>query len=311
LNATGKTEKKKRRNFEIDMIAEDVLKKVKRIEIISRKTSKEILAGEYHSAFKGRGMEFSEVREYEAGDDIRFIDWNVSSRMGRMYVKQFVEERELTVILAIDLSASLSFFSGAKSKKEIAAEISAIVAFTAMLNNDKVGLLLFTDQVERFIPPKKGKVHLLRIIREILHFEPRGKKTSIHNGLVYLNKVIKKRAIVFLISDFIDRGFDLPLKISSRKHDLIAVNISDPRELDVPQSGMFLLQDSETGEDFYVDFSSVETRLGFFKIMKEKRDSLDETFKRYGVDVVDIEHESEYEKPLFDFFLKRKKKYAR
>lgn len=293
------------------MIAEEVLKKVKRIEIISRKTSKEILAGEYHSAFKGRGMEFAEVREYNAGDDIRFIDWNVSSRMGRMYVKQFVEERELTVILAIDLSASLNFFSGSKSKKEIAAEISAIVAFTAMLNKDKVGLLLFTDQVERFIPPKKGKVHLLRIIREILQFEPQGKKTSINNGLVYLNKVIKKRAIVFLISDFIDRDFEMPLKISSRKHDLIAVNISDPRELELPRSGMFVLQDSETGEDFFVDFSSAETRREFLRIMNERRSGLDETFKRYGVDVVEIQHESEYEKPLFDFFLKRKKKYAR
>ncbi len=293
------------------MIAEELLKKVKRIEIISRKTSKEILAGEYHSAFKGRGMEFAEVREYDTGDDIRFIDWNVSSRMGRMYVKQFVEERELTVILAIDLSASLGFFSGVKSKKEIAAEISAIVAFTAMLNNDKVGLLLFTDQVERFIPPKKGKSHLLRIIREILQFEPQGKKTSIHNGLVYLNKVIKKRAIVFLISDFIDSEFDMPLKISSRKHDLIAVNISDSRELDVPDSGMFLLQDSETGEDFFVDFSAAETRKGFAEILKQKRRTLDDIFKRYGVDVVAIDHESEYDRPLFDFFLKRKKKYAR
>jgi len=171
------------------MISEEILKKIRRIEIISRKSSKEIFAGEYHSAFKGRGMEFSEVREYIGGDDVRFIDWNVSSRMGKLYIKRFVEERELTVILAVDLSASLGFFSGTKSKKEIAAEISAIIAFTAMLNNDKVGLLVFTDKIERFIPPKKGKIHLLKIIREIINFKPEGKSTSIDNGLVYLNAV--------------------------------------------------------------------------------------------------------------------------
>ena len=293
------------------MIAEEILKKVRRIEIISKKSSQEIFAGEYHSAFKGRGMEFSEVREYVEGDDIRFIDWNVSSRMGKFYVKQFVEERELTVILAIDLSASLNFFSKSKSKKEIAAEISAIIAFTASLNNDKVGLLIFTDRVERFIPPKKGRTHILRIIREILDFKPKGKGTSIDNGLVYLNKVIKKKAILFLLSDFIDQDFQQSLKISSQKHDLIAVKISDPREITLPKAGVFILKDQETGEEFFVDFASKKTRTTFIKDYRENENHLLETFKKYGVDSITIDSEKDYEKPLFDFFMQRRKKFAR
>jgi uncharacterized protein (DUF58 family) len=293
------------------MIAEEILKKVRRIEIISRKSSQEIFAGEYHSAFKGRGMEFSEVREYVEGDDIRFIDWNVSSRMGKFYVKQFVEERELTVILAIDLSASLNFFSKSKSKKEIAAEISAIIAFTASLNNDKVGLLIFTDRVERFIPPKKGRTHILRIIREILDFKPKGKGTSIDNGLVYLNKVIKKKAILFLLSDFIDRDFQQSLKIASRKHDLIAVKISDLREITLPKAGIFILKDQETSEEFFVDFASKKTRTVFREDYRENENQLLETFKKYDVDSIAIDSEKDYEKPLFDFFIQRRKKFAR
>jgi uncharacterized protein (DUF58 family) len=293
------------------MIAEEILKKVRRIEIISRKSSQEIFAGEYHSAFKGRGMEFSEVREYVEGDDIRFIDWNVSSRLGKLYVKQFVEERELTVILAIDLSASLSFFSRSKSKKEIAAEISAIIAFTASLNNDKVGLLIFTDRVERFIPPKKGKTHILRLIREVLEFQPQGKGTSIDTCLVYLNKVIKKKAILFLLSDFIDQDFQQSMKITSRKHDLIAVKITDSREISLPGAGTFILKDYETGEEFYVDFSAKETRNTFRRDLNAQQSQLVETFKKHNVDYIDIDSEKEYEKPLFDFFMKRRKKFAR
>jgi uncharacterized protein (DUF58 family) len=293
------------------MIAEEILKKVRRIEIISKKSSQEIFAGEYHSAFKGRGMEFSEVREYVEGDDIRFIDWNVTSRLGKLYVKQFVEERELTVILVIDLSASLNFLSQSKSKKEIAAEISAIIAFTASLNNDKVGLLIFTHQVERFIPPKKGKTHILRIIREILEFKPEGKGTSIDNGLVYLNKVIKKKAILFLLSDFIDQDFQQSLKISSRKHDLIAIKISDRREINLPKAGIFILKDQETGEEFLVDFASKQTRNSFLKDHRENETQLLETFKKYGVDSITIDSEKDYEKPLFDFFMERRKKFAR
>ena len=256
-------------------------------------------------------MEFSEVREYSPGDDIRFIDWNVSSRMGKLYVKQFVEERELTVILAIDLSASLGFLSHNKSKKEIMAEISAIIAFTATLNNDKVGLLVFTDRIERFIPPKKGKTHLLRIIREILTLEPQGKGTSIENGLVYLNKVLKKKAIVFLLSDFIDSGFTQSLKIASRKQDLIALKISDQRENELPEDGLFILKDAETGEEFFVDFSSPRTRELFLADRAKSEKQLLDTFKKYKVDFIPFEGETDYEKPLFDFFMERRRKFAR
>lgn len=293
------------------MIAEEILKKVRRIEIISRKSSKELFAGEYHSTFKGRGMEFSEVREYTPGDDIRFIDWNVTSRMGKLFVKQFVEERELTVILAIDLSASLNFLSQTKSKKEIIAEISAIIAFTAILNNDKVGLLIFTDQIERFIPPKKGKVHLLRIIREILTFQPERKGTSIDNGLVYLNKVLKKKSIVFLLSDFIDAGFTQSLKIASRKHDLIAVNVTDLREKKLPDEGLFVLQDYETGEEFLADFASPWTRERFLADYIKKEKELLDIFKKYKIDFIPIVGEIDYEKALFDFFLERRRKFTR
>jgi len=293
------------------MISEEILKKIRRIEIISKKSSSEIFSGEYHSAFKGRGMEFSEVREYYPGDETRFIDWNVSSRMGKIFVKQFVEERELTVILAVDLSSSLDFFSGQKSKKDIAAEISAIIAFTANNNKDKVGLLIFTDKVEMYIPPKRGKSHLLRIIKEILTFNPQNRGTSIENGLTYLNKVIKKKAIIFLISDFIDSDFSLPLRISGRKHDLIAINISDERELTIPAEGIFRMRDNETGEEFMVDFSSLETRRKFRDITIGKKKALEENFKKYNVDSIDIFSDEEYEKPLFDFFLGRRKKHSR
>ena len=219
------------------MISEETLKKIRKIEIISRKAARDIFAGQYHSAFKGRGMEFSEVREYQFGDDVRFIDWNVSSRLGRLFIKQFVEERELTIILAIDLSASLQFVSGSKSKKDIAVELSALIAFTAMLNNDKVGLLIFTDRIEIFVPPKKGRTHLLRLIRDISEFKPQGRGTAIGSAMAYLTSLLKKKAVVFLISDFLDDNFATALKIASRKHDLIAVTINDRRELDSAAAG--------------------------------------------------------------------------
>ena len=293
------------------MISEEILRKIRRIEIISKKSSSEVFSGEYHSAFRGRGMEFSEVREYYPGDEIRFIDWNVSSRMGKIYVKQFVEERELTVILAVDLSSSLDFFSGEKSKKDIAAEISAIIAFTANNNKDKVGLLVFTNKVELYIPPKRGRSHLLRIIREILTFKPESNGTSIENGLTYLNKVIKKKAIVFLISDFLDKNFSLPLRISGRKHDLIAINISDKREVTLPEEGIFRMRDSESGEEFMVDFSCEKTRKKFKILIEQENENLKEKFNKYNVDSIDILSEENYEKPLFNFFLKRRKKYSR
>lgn len=293
------------------MITEDILKKIKRIEIISKKTAQDLFAGEYHSAFKGRGMEFSEVREYQMGDDIRFVDWNVSSRMGRLFVKRFVEERELTIILALDLSASQDFSSGRKSKKEMATEISAVIAFTALLNNDKVGLLIFTDRTEMFIPPKKGKTHLLRMIRDVIAFSPEGKKTSIDNALIYLNKAIKKRAIVFLISDFIDDGFAKSLKISARKHDLIAIDIADPREIQAAKEGLFFFRDNESGEEFLADFGRESVREAFSRSRVGREKALADTFTRNRIDYLSVGTEDHYERALFNLFARRRKKFSR
>jgi uncharacterized protein (DUF58 family) len=293
------------------MISEETLKKIRKIEIISRKAARDIFAGQYHSAFKGRGMEFSEVREYQFGDDIRFIDWNVSSRLGRLFIKQFVEERELTIILAIDLSASLQFVSGSKSKKDIAVELSALIAFTAMLNNDKVGLLIFTDRVEIFIPPKKGRTHLLRLIREISEFNPQGRGTSIGSAMAYLTSLLKKKAVVFLISDFLDDNFATALKIAGRKHDLIAVAINDRRELAAPQRGIFQFRDLESGADFSADFSCASFRSDYQSSNSARSAQLADIFRKYSIDSITINSEADYEKPLFDLFLKRKHKFAR
>jgi len=293
------------------MIAEEIFKKIRKIEIISKKSAQSVFAGQYHSAFKGRGIEFAEVREYQPGDDIRFIDGNVSSRLGKLFVKRFAEERQLTIILAIDLSSSLNFFSENKSKKEIAAEMAALIAFTAMLNNDKVGLLIFTDRIELFIPAKKGKTHLLRMIRDILDFTPSGRGTAIANALEYLNQALKKRAVVFLISDFLDDGFITALKIASRKHDLIAVTITDQRELIPPDKGIFIFRDWENDSEFYADFNQPAARRALIDFQNKRTRRLNETFKKYGIDHLKIEHERDFEKALFDLFSRRRKKYSR
>ncbi len=293
------------------MIAEEILRKIKRIEIISRKTARDVFAGEYHSAFRGRGMEFAQVREYQAGDDSRFIDWNVSSRLGRLYVKQFVEERELTIILALDLSASLRFASVLKSKKEIAAELSALIAFTAMLNNDKVGLLLFSDRIEQYIPPQKGRTHLLRLIRDVIEFQPQRRGTSISGALAYVTSLIKKKAVIFLISDFLDGGFDTALKIASRKHDLIAIDIADRVERTPPRRGHFMLKDLENHAGFSVDFGRPALRDGFQRMRLARSRHRQELFRKYGIDFLLIHTDQDYEKPLFNLFLKRKKKFSR
>ena len=290
------------------MIDKEILKKIKRIEIVSKKVSEEIFAGQYHTAFKGKGLEFSEVREYYPGDDVRTIDWNVTSRTGKLFVKQYIEERELRVILAVDLSASLNFYSSQKSKKEIAAEISAIIAFTAMLNNDNVGLLVFTDKIELFIPPKKGRTHLLRIIREILEFKPENYKTNIENALEYLNTVMKKRSIIFLISDFYDTNFENAIKITSKKHDLIAINIFDKREVEIPNTGTFILKDLENNREMLLDFSSLKTINNFKSKLNALRSELDFILKKHNVDLINIQTTKDYEKPLIKFFIKRKKR---
>jgi uncharacterized protein (DUF58 family) len=247
------------------METRELLKKVRQVEIKTRGLVNQIFSGEYHSVFKGRGMEFSEVREYQFGDDIRSIDWNVSARLDRPFVKVFEEERELTVMLLVDLSGSGEFGSAAQMKNEVAAEICAVLAFSAIKNNDKVGLIMFTDRIEKFVPPKKGRAHILRIIRELISPQIGGTGTSIRGALEYFNHVSKKKTIAFLISDFIDQGYDTILNIVARKHDVIAVQITDPREESLPDAGPLFLRDAETGERRWVDTGSTAVRTQFLR----------------------------------------------
>lgn len=291
------------------MLTKELLKQVKQIEIRTRGVVNEVFSGEYHSVFKGRGMEFSEVREYTIGDDIRNIDWNVTARFGHPYVKIFEEERELTVMLLVDMSGSLSFGSVEKTKQKIAAELNAILAFSALKNNDKVGLILFSDRIEKFIPPKKGKTHALRIIREVLSFEPQGKETNIKTALEYFNHTIKKKAIVFLISDFMDAGYEKILKIVGRKHDLIGIVLQDQREKFLFNIGLAKFYDAETGEVRYLDTSDKQIKKEFdaySKMMKEKRKSL---FISSRLDSIEVDTSQSYVKPLVDFFKQREKRW--
>ena len=266
------------------MDTRELLKKVRLIEIKTRGMVNQVFSGEYHSVFKGRGMEFSEVREYQFGDDIRSIDWNVSARFNHPFVKIFEEERELMVMLVVDFSRSGNFGTGQQLKNEIAAEICAVLAFSAIKNNDKVGLILFTDKIEKFVPPKKGRAHILRIIRELVSFEPTGSGTNIRQALEYFNHVNKKRSIAFLISDFIDEGYDKILRIISRKHDIIAVEISDPREETLPDVGMMKLRDAETNQERWIDTSSAAVRSTFRKYWEARRAERRHLFIRSKVD---------------------------
>ncbi len=290
------------------MDTKELLKQVRRIEIKTKGLVNEVFSGEYHSAFKGRGMEFAEVREYQPGDDIRTIDWNVTARFNHPFVKVFEEERELVVMLLIDMSGSLGFGSGEKRKQRIAAELSSILAFSAMKNNDKVGMILFTDRIERFVPPKKGRSHVLRIIREILSFVPEGKGTDIKSALEYFNGIIKKRSISFLVSDFIDENFDKILKVVSRKHDLIGVVLEDERENSLPKIGLTKFKDLETGEIRYIDLSKETVREYFNSVVNQKRNDLNRLFRLSGIDSININTKDSYIKPLVQFFKKRESK---
>lgn len=291
------------------MLTKELLKQVRQIEIRTRGVVNELFSGEYHSVFKGRGMEFAEVREYQIGDDIRSIDWNVTARFGHPYVKIFEEERELTVMLLVDLSGSLVFGSVEKTKQRIAAELSAILAFSAMKNNDKVGLILFTDQIEKFVPPRKGQSHVLRIIREVLSFEPRGNKTDLRSALEYFHHTIKKKSIAFLISDFMDNGYDKILNIVGRKHDLIGVVLQDPRERILPKSGIIKLRDAETGDIRYIDTSSKNIQSGFYENMRKTEGRRKDLFTKSGLDTIEIDISKSYVKPLVNFFKVREKRY--
>lgn len=291
------------------MLTKELLKQVKQIEIRTRGLVNEVFSGEYHSVFKGRGMEFSEVREYNPGDDIRSIDWNVTARFGHPYVKIFEEERELTVMLLVDLSGSLMFGSNEKTKQEVAAELSAILAFSALKNNDKVGLILFTDRIEKFVPPRKGKTHVLRIIREVLSFEPQGNQTNIKQALEYFNHTIKKKAIVFLISDFMDGGYDQIIKIVGKKHDLVGLILQDEREHTLIDAGLLKIRDAESGAVRYIDTSDKEVRDSLLREQKRLKQYRNSLFISSHIDTINITASASYIKPLVDFFKLREKRW--
>ena len=290
------------------MISKEILQKVKHIEIRTSRLVNEALGGEYHSVFKGRGMEFDEVREYQYGDDIRSIDWNVSARQGRFYVKRYVEERELTVLLMVDLSASKDFGSVGRMKNELAAELASLLAFSAIKNNDRVGALIFTEGVEKYIPPKKGRKHVLRVVREVLAYEPVGHKTSISTAVKYLDNVLSKKSVVFLISDFFDEGYEKSLRVANQRHDLIAFPISDPRESALPDAGILQLLDPETGEMILVDTTLRTVREKYEKLWKEQVEMRNRIFRRNRIEFVEITTHKPYDIPLIKFFRQRAKR---
>ncbi len=294
------------------MLASEIIKKIRRIEIRTRRIVDQITGGAYKSVFKGQGMEFDEVREYQEGDDVRSIDWNVSARMGHPFIKKFVEEREMTVFLLVDVSASGFFGSNGKSKLETIAELSALLAFSAIRNQDQVGLLLFSDQDELFIPPKKGKSHVLRLIRELLAHKSQNKGTDIGRALKQLNRVQKKKAVVFLISDMIDKkDFSKELKISSKRHDLIGIHVSDQREQKISKSGIINFEDSESGTITFANTISSKFRSVYQNISTKRSDINDKLFKDSGVDLIKITNGEDYIKPLMSFFKKREKKKSK
>jgi uncharacterized protein (DUF58 family) len=293
----------------------ELLKRVRKIEIKTRGLSNQIFSGEYHSAFKGRGMAFSEVREYQPGDDIRAIDWNVTARFNHPYIKVFEEERELTVMLIVDVSASENFGTQKQLKKDLVTEICAVLAFSAIQNNDKTGVIFFSDRIEKFIPPKKGRSHILRIIRELINFTPQGKGTDINMALQYLTNVIKKKSIAFLISDFIDEKFTKEgkrssdaLKIANKKHDLVALRISDKREQELPNVGLVRILDAESGKLRWIDTANQSVRQQYSKTSSKRDVRLKDMFNRSGVDSANIGTSESYIKPLMNLFKKRESK---
>ncbi len=284
------------------MISKELAKKIRYIQIYTSKAVNDSLAGEYESLFKGRGMSFSEVREYQIGDDIRTIDWNVTARTGSPYVKLYVEERELTVLFLVDLSASGEFGSIRRTKNDVAAELCALLAFSAIKNNDKVGLILFTDHVEKFIPSAKGTRHVLRIIRELLNFKPSKTKTNISDAIEYLGRVTTKKCVVFLISDFLGKGYEKPLRVMGKRHDLIAVSVTDPREIRMPNVGLIELEDAETGEIIVIDTGSRAVRSQYEALGTSRQGDLQKLFRSIDVDHLEILNDRDYVMELVRFF---------
>jgi len=290
------------------MIPKELLKKIKTLEIKTRRIVETTLSGEYHSLFKGQGINFAEVREYQPGDDVRLIDWKTTARFGHPYIKTFEEERELTVIIAVDLSGSGEFGSHAQTKVDVAAEIAAVLGFSAVRNNDKVGLLLFTDTVEKYVPPKKGKNHVLRLLRDIFFFKPKSKKTSIKTAAEYLSKMMRKKTIIFLISDFMDSNYEHALKLLNRKHEVTPVLIEDERELNLPDAGIVCLEDQETGEVLYLNSSKQDVRHAFRNLGLARTLEQDRFFKANDLNVIRINTKESYIQPLMHYFKYRTKR---
>ena len=287
------------------MIPREILRKVRRIEITTRGLVDQVFSGEYQSVFKGRGINFAEVREYDYGDDIRTIDWNVTARTGTPHVKIFEEERELTVMLLVDVSASGDFGTLERMKGDLAVEVCSLLAFSAIKNNDRVGLIIFSDRVEKFVPPRKGRRHVLRVLREMLYHEPAGRATDLGAAFEYLSRIIRRRAVVFVVSDFVSKPFDKALGVAGRRHDVVALRVRDRRETELPPIGLVELEDAETGERLVVDTSNQDFRTAFARREKEARATQDQTFRRSNVDVVDLSPGRPYLRPLMRFFEER------
>ncbi len=287
------------------MNEKEILKKIQRIKIFTNRLVNTVFAGEYESVFKGQGITFDEVREYQVGDEIRTIDWNVTARMGQAYIKKYVEERELVMMLVVDMSASTSFGSISETKAEIAAEIAALLAFSAIKNNDKVGLICFTDTVEHFVAPRKGKRHVLRVVRDILHFQPKQPGTNIETALTFVDKVLKPHSVVFLISDFKNTGYEKQLRLSSKRHSLIAITLQDRREMELPDVGLIELEDAESGETMVVDTRSEEARQLYAELNQRADAERQQIFRANQVDTIHIRTDEPYIKPLIRFFRQR------
>ncbi|MEZ0387384.1 MAG: DUF58 domain-containing protein [Verrucomicrobium sp.] len=287
------------------MIPREYLRKIRQIEVRTNRLAQEMLAGAYHSAFKGRGMDFEEVREYQIGDDVRTIDWNVSARTGVTHIKKYREERELTIVILVDVSASGIIGTGVQSKRDLAAEIASVLAFSAMRNSDRVGLGLFTDEVEQFVPARKGRAHVFRLIHEILFYEPEGTRTSCQQALHFVNHVFPRRAIVFLISDFIDKGYEKALKITNQRHDVIAVQISDPSETQLPDAGWVNMEDAETGEVIEVNTSDPRVKSRYREMALAQQDARRRMLQRAGLDLIEAATDQPYLTELQNFFERR------
>ncbi len=295
------------------MNPKDIFTKIRRIEISTKRLATDVFAGAYHSVFKGQGVEFEEVREYQPGDDIRMIDWNVTARTGRPHIKKFVEEREMTVMLVVDASRSCHFATIQELKSKLAAEIAAVLAFSAIKNNDKVGLAIFTNDIEKFIPPRKGLRHVLRVIREVLYFKPQGRTTNIKKALEFLSKVTRRRSVAFIISDFFEANMEKELKkdftIANKRHDVIAITLNDPKEIDLPNCGLLELQDAETGSRFKVDSSNRLVRERYHEHALKRARAREDLFKSVGVDAINISTDQPFSHELVKFFIKRKKRF--